>query len=85
MKVITAQVPKEHCGHNSPLKKSPAHAPSSPSLGIVQQKSSISRNFDTARGEDNSSYEKYFEENDDVDKPMDQKDLFYYLMNKKYN
>jgi len=86
-KVITAQVPKEHCGyssHNSQIKNSPASA--APTLGLIPPKSSISRSFGPAKKEEESNYNDYFGENEDVvNNSKDHKDLFYYLMNKRYN
>ena len=95
VQVITAQVPKEHCGHSANIKKSPNPPPPVSTMGHLNHDpsaSTISRSYITesqsndARNTNDGDYGEYFNDgSSNMNWKNDQKDLFYYLMNKKYS
>ena len=92
-KVITAQVPKEHCPHDSPVKSRPSQGAPQATSSLMNPSPStqtISRSYDKPS---NSRYEEYYQDEDrtkevEQDKRSQwgasQQNLFQYLINKKF-
>ena len=90
-------MPKEHCGHSANIKKSPnsrpppvstrGHLSHSPSTDTISRSYIPESQSNDANKNKDDKYGEYY--NDDgsasVNWKNDQKDLFYYLMNKKYS